>query len=91
MYAVIAVGYEGIDNIFWAGSDPEEAKAKVLACRQRLTEVLALSDDERLDIEGPWWCLHDPDRICVQKQTTDSFECCCKELGVGTDGPARWY
>lgn len=92
MYVVIAVGHEGINHIFWAGADPDEAKAKVLACRQRLAEVLALTEEEQLNTEGPWFSLYDPARICVQKQMEDHrFQCCCKELGVSAEGGPYLY
>lgn len=92
MYVVIAVGHEGVDHIFWAGADPGEAKTKVLAYRQRLTEVLALPDDERYEMDDAWLGLYDPARICVQKQMdNDCFQCCCKELGVSAEGGPYLY
>ena len=93
MYVVVAVGHEGIDHIFWAGADPDKAKEKVLACRQRLIEVNALPDDERYQEDtGPYMFLHHPARICVQKQMDDDrFQCCCKEMGVSGEGGPYLY
>lgn len=91
MYIVVAVGHEGLDNVFWAGADPNEAREKLLACRKRLAELNALPDDERYDTGGPWFSLYEPARICVQKQVTDRFECCCKELGVSVKGGPYLY
>jgi len=92
MYVVVAIGYEGIDRIFWAGPDVKEAKAKVLACRQHLSDLVALPDDERHEMDDAWLGLDEPARICVQKQTdNDRFQCCCKELGVSAKGGPYWY
>ena len=40
-YVVIVTGYEGIDQLVWAGMDHEEAVRRVLALRDRIAKAVA--------------------------------------------------
>jgi hypothetical protein len=92
-YVIVYCGYEGIDRLFWAGSDPTKAAAEVIRLRGIAAHTAAVAEEERWTYDyHDWRAIDEPTRICVMKQQEHEsrLSCCCRELGVSTH-EIWWY
>ena len=97
IYTIIQINHEGIDKLWWSGTDEGEAVAKTREIRDKAKPIVPefylseeydeMSFEELLEMDE--WDF-DQNQICLQVFDGERYRCCCAEFGLPPDGPVAY-